>query len=307
LQCRLKIGGYALDRLAAASSWADKLGQEVWFSPALFDEGPAATLRYIVGAVRRGEVVWERPAGKIVFCVGPELMLFLNGFPPGRHLLDRLNNSKTREIVRSGSYRAPLIAFLVQALSAVRQVFHGPVAYAALPLDGIDWAPFDVAGIDHYWDVRIQDRYLERLQPFLASGKPVVVTGTGSRAYQGVHSSGTLGLRVIDPSSQFFQGLPVVGRLFKPRLKGTYIRDEGEQADRPTAVLGLFDAAGVNGVFLDTFVDYLAPYSPDLHHDLDMSALSLVKTFEHGNGSTSPDRPWETKEAFRAVAAYYSK
>jgi hypothetical protein len=36
-----------------------------------------------------------------------------------------------------------------------------------------------------------------------------------------------------------------------------------------------------------------------------MSALSLVKTYAHGHGTTYPDMSWEPKAAFHAVADYY--
>jgi hypothetical protein len=45
--------------------------------------------------------------------------------------------------------------------------------------------------------------------------------------------------------------------------------------------------------------------SEDPRYDLDMSALSLVKTYAGRHGTTYPDMPWEPKEAFRAVADYY--
>jgi len=182
------------------------------------------------------------------------------------------------------------------------------VAYAALPFEGVDWGPFDLVGVDHYWDERIEDQYVEMLHPFFATGKPVVVTGTGSRAYQGAHTSGTLGLGVVDPRSRFWHGLPVLGRFVRPHLKkGTCPRDEGAQARRLASVLELLDRAGVDGDFIDTFVDGPSPYSEEAHYDLDMSVLSLVKTYEHGHGSTYPEMSWEPKEAFRAVAAYYAR
>lgn len=308
LHCNaVKIGGRDLGRMATATVYALELGLEVWFSPALFDKSPPETLRYVAGAARAAGTIRAKTPGKLVFCVGQELILFMQGILPGRSLLERLNDPATREIIRAGRHRPALNAFLAQASSAVRQVFHGPVAYAALPWEGVEWGPFDFAGVDHYWDERIQDRYLEMLRPFFDSGKPVVVTGTGSRAYQGAHSSGTLGLGVVDFRSQFLHTLPGIGRFIRPHLKGSYVRDEGEQARRLTAVLGLLDGAGVDGVFLDSFVDYISPYSEVPRYDLDMSSLSLVKTYEHGHGTTYPDMTWEPKEAFRAVAEYYSK
>lgn len=79
------------------------------------------------------------------------------------------------------------------------------------------------------------------------------------------------------------------------------------QASRLATVLGLLDHAGVDGVFIDTFVDSISPYSDEPHYDLDMSALSLVKTHERGHGATYPEMPWDPKDSFRAVADYYSR
>ena len=307
LHCNaVKIGGRDPARIAAAAAQALELGLEVWFSPALFEKSPSDTLRFIVDAARVAETVRGIGRDKLVFCLGQELTLFMRGILPGHNLLQRFKDPANKEIIRTGSHRPQLNAFLAQASSTVREVFQGPVTYAALPWEGVDWSPFDMAGVDHYWDVRIQDRYLEMLQPFFASGKPVVVTGTGSRAYQGAHSTGTLGFGVIDPRTLFLHTLPLVGRFIRPRLKGSYVRDEGEQARRLTQVLSLLDEAHVAGVFVDTFVEYNSPYSEDPRYDLDMSALSLVKTYERGRGTTYPEMSWEPKQAFRAVAKYYS-
>jgi len=62
---------------------------------------------------------------------------------------------------------------------------------------------------------------------------------------------------------------------------------------------------GVEGAFVATFVEPIAPFNEVARYDLDMSALSLVKTFEKGRGTTYPDMTWEPKESFRSVANYY--
>jgi hypothetical protein len=38
-----------------------------------------------------------------------------------------------------------------------------------------------------------------------------------------------------------------------------------------------------------------------------MGALSLVKTYANGHGTTYPDLAWEPKRAFHAVADFYSE
>jgi hypothetical protein len=68
----------------------------------------------------------------------------------------------------------------------------------------------------------------------------------------------------------------------------------------------LLDQAGVDRAFVMSFSFPLAPYSEDPIHDLDATALSLVRTLPRGRrGRTYPDLGWEPKEAFHAIARYY--
>ena len=127
-----------------------------------------------------------------------------------------------------------------------------------------------------------------------------------------------------------------------PRTDGHYIRDEELQARELVDQLGALDAAGVEGAFVQTFVVPNSPYRPDPRYDTDMANFSLVKSFPEAetaeefrrqairgasemmgidldphvldgfsgptgeHGVTYPDLPWEPKESFRAVAAYYA-
>jgi hypothetical protein len=170
----------------------------------------------------------------------------------------------------------------------------------------VDWTPFDFIGVDHYRDARIKDRYADMLTPFVATGQPVVVTETGMRGYRGAETSGTLGFGVIDNRSLALHQVPLLGRLVKPKLNGEYVRDEGLQARELAELLAILDGAGVDGVFVNSFVEPLSPFSEDPRHDLDMSALSLVKSYPGRLGSTFPGLPWEPKEAFAAVAGCYA-
>ena len=67
----------------------------------------------------------------------------------------------------------------------MRQVFRGPVSYASLVWEAVDWTLFDFVGIDHYWQAKIEDQYLDLLKPAFSFGKPVVITEFGFRTYQG--------------------------------------------------------------------------------------------------------------------------
>jgi hypothetical protein len=248
----------------------------------------------------------QQVSAQIVFCPGGELSLFMRGIVPGRSIPERVANMIGAAKAGDHTHTERLNAFLGQASEAIRRVFGGPVSYAALVGESVDWSPFDFIGLDHYRDARIKDRYADMLQPFFGSGQPVVVTEVGMRGYRGAEDSGTLGFGVIDQRSQFLHQLPLVGRLVRARLNGEYVRDEGLQARELAEILGILDAAGVDGVFVSSFVEPLAPYSDDPRYDLDMSALSLVKSYTGRHGVSYPDMPWEPKEAFEVVAGCYA-
>ncbi len=59
------------------------------------------------------------------------------------------------------------------------RVYHGPLTYASLPWEAVDWNLFEFVGVDYYRDARTRDSYLDMLQPLFATGKPVVVTEMG--------------------------------------------------------------------------------------------------------------------------------
>ena len=68
-------------------------------------------------------------------------------------------------------------------------------------------------------------------------------------------------------------------------------------------MLGVLD---VDGAFVATFVEPVMTYSETPRYDLDMSSMSLVRTYGGGkHGATYPDMPWEPKASFKAVAGYY--
>ncbi len=57
----------------------------------------------------------------------------------------------------------------------------------------VAWGLFDHVGVDHYREARTKDRYVEMLQPSLATGKPVIVTEFGEAHLPGRQSLCALG------------------------------------------------------------------------------------------------------------------
>jgi hypothetical protein len=306
LHCNaIRICGRDLGRLMTAAVDALEVGLEVWLSPELWNKDPAPTLAYIGEAAVAAERLRRRWPDRLVFSVASEATLFVKGIVPGRTITKRVAN--LFQDVKSGNHIEPLKTFLVRANDTARKGFHGQVTYAALPFEPVDWSLFDIVGVDHYRDARIRDRYVEMIEPLFSFRKPVVVTEFGMRSYQGAESSGSLGFGIVDNRSQFLHHFPLVGPFIRPRLKkGLHIRDEALQSREIAETLAILDAAGVDGAFVCTFVDPIAPFSEEAPYDLDMSSLSLVKTYEHGHGTTYPDMAWEPKDSFRAVAGYYA-
>jgi hypothetical protein len=304
LHCNaVKICGRDIERLTVAAEAALALDLEVWFSPELWDADPGATLAHITAAAEAAERLRRRWADRLVFSVATESTLFMRGIIPGRSVRRRLANLP--RALRARQHVTPLREFLASASRDVRRIFDGPLTYAALPFEPVDWELFDIVSIDHYREARTEAGYVDRLQPLFARGKPVVITEHGMRTYRGADRDGNLGTGITDPTTARLHLVPLVGRLIRPRVKGHHVRDEAFQARRIVEDLTILDAAGIDGAFVCTFVEPLSTHDPDPRHDLDMSALSLVKTYAHGHGSTYPDMSWEPKKAFHAVADFY--
>lgn len=304
LNCNaVRLIGRDVDRLVGVAERALALGLEVWLSPALWGRSADETLHYDVSAAERAERLRRQHPDRFVLVLGSELTIFMHDIVPGRDFAARTREAFTR--MKAGDHSADdrLNDFLGRASTAVRGVYHGPLTYASLIWEDVDWDRFDLIGVDHYRDARIKDRYAEMLQPLLALGKPVINTEFGMRTYRGAESDGTLGSGIADQTRVVLHYLlPFV----RERLNGDYDRDEAMQARELVETLTILDAAGVDGAFVAEFVTAGATFSEEPRHDLDMNAFGLVKTYRHGKGTTYPDMNWEPKQSFHAVADYYA-
>ncbi len=330
LHCNaVKITGSDIGRLTTSSRAALKQGLEVWFSPTVWDKAQDATQALIVKAAREAEKLNQEYPDKVVFVVGGEFTLFIDGIVKGRNVMERMANvakgfgrqrqpgqqpvDPTGSIARlkAAEHNRLLERFLHDVADSVRRVFHGKITYASLVWESVNWGLFDFVGIDHYRAARIKDRYVDMLRPAFGSEKPVVITEFGVQTYEGAEVNGAgLGGDIIERKSQFFHyKLPLLGRLARPKLtSGKHVRDEGLQARELVNQLTILDGAGVYGAFVSTFVEQTKPYDVDPRHDLDMGSFSLVKYFEGGkkHGTTYPEMRWEPKASFKAVSDYYS-
>jgi hypothetical protein len=313
LHCNaVRICGRDLRRLLTAAEFGLNLGLEVWLSPTLWNCTAEETAAYVARAATAIEPLRQRWPQNVVLIVGSETTLFSRGIIPGRSLPARMNSPSLIPMVKSGQHNAPLNAFLARLAAAARKNYRGRLTYASLVWEAVDWSPFDFVSVDHYRNAKIEDRYLELLQPSFQHGKPVVITEFGYDTMEaGPMSEGFLGSAglkpsIIDTRSQFLHQLPVVGRLVRPHLSGQYVRNEAWQARKLVEQLGILEKAGIDGAFVSQFISQITPYDPDPQYDLDMACSSLVKYYEHGRGTTYPDMPWEPKESFWAVSKFYA-
>lgn len=238
------------------------------------------------------------------------------GIVEGGSVFERLEHPDFWKRIQAGEHNRPLNAFLAEAAERVRGVFHGPVTYASVPLETVEWSRFDFVSVDLYRGTELKDRFTDVLHRYFAFERPVAITEFGCCTYQGAADAGGRGFAILDISAPGQDSTP-------PRLNGLYVRDETEQAHDLTDMLSIFDAAGVDATFVMTFVAPLNPTSDDPLYDLDMASYSLVKSFggrlgllstahpeapwdRNRLGTTYPGMPWEPKKSFGAVADFYA-
>jgi hypothetical protein len=199
-----------------------------------------------------------------------------------------------------------LRAFITDAVTAARRSYHGPLTYCAVPFEDLDWTPFDIVGVNLYRNPATERGYAAVLDRLTATGKPVAVTELGYAACRDADNPEFLSTFNATPLSIAGSRLPGIGRHLRPRVRAIHPRDESAQARMLIDQLTDLDRRGVAGAFVMSFSFPLAPYDEDPRHDIDATALSIVRTLRRGrHGTTYPDMPWEPKEAFHALAAFY--
>jgi hypothetical protein len=295
----VRVVGGDPDRLEQAAGLAADLGLEVWFSPYPLERTAEEMLALFADCAERAERLRQRGA-EVVFVAGAEMSIMNPGFLPGGTADERVALLSRPDRLREhiGAVGARVNDFLGKAAAVVRERFGGRLTYAAVPLDAVDWTPFDIVSLDLYRSAEIADRFADGVRALVAQGKPVAITEFGSATYKGAGAAGARGLEIVqhDPDS----GRPL-------RLNGEYARDEEGQAAYLRELLEVFDAGGVDTAFVFLFALHSHPHRPDgdPRDDLDLASYGIVKVLEDGHGDAYPDMPWEPKAAFRAVAEYY--
>jgi hypothetical protein len=296
LHCNtVRVTGGDPERLEIAAAHAADAGLEVWFSPFTGDLTTDELLAVLADCAGRAERLLRRGA-EVVLVTGAELSLFTKGFLPGDTLEQRLallaDPQRLRELLPAIPPR--INDFLGRAVAVVRERLGGKVSYASIWYERVDWAPFDFVGVDAYRSAGVAGRYREGIRALVAQGKPVAITEFGCATHRGAADKGARGMEIVE-----YDGARPV------RVNDDYVRDEGEQAAHLRGLLEIFDAEGVDTVFVYTFANYHLPHRANPREDLDKASFGVVKVLEDRPGRAYPGMAWEPKAAFTAVADYY--
>jgi hypothetical protein len=287
------IGGDP-ERIEAAATIAVDLGLEVWFSPYPLELNTAEMLALFADCAERAERVRRRGDGEVVFVTGAELSVMNHGFLPAGSQDERMallaQPHRLREVI--GEVGARINEFLAEAVATVRKRFGGPVTYASVPIDRVDWTPFDIVSMDVYRNDEIAATFAETFAAGMRSpalqGKPVAITEFGCATYRGAGDRGAHGLEIVE----YGEDGPI-------RLTGRYERDEPGQAAYLRELLEVFDAAGVDAAFVFLFAlqDHPHRTDGDPRDDLDLASYGITRVLDDGS--------WQPKAAFHAIAGHY--
>ncbi len=287
LHCNaVRICGLDIERLMTTAQDALTLGLEVWLSPEMWDKSPEETLQYLTKAAKLAEPLRQQWPEKLVFSIGSELTLFMQGIVEGDNFMERMNNPTFWENLKAGKHNKRLNEFLSKANKSVREVFHGPLTYFSVPIETVEWTPFDYVGVDFYRDMRIKDVYGKMVKGYLAYNKPVMIGEFGCCTYQGADKLGGNGFIIVFGMMSDYLNLDKVlpqgiNEMIKipAQVNGHYIRDEELQAREITDQLAELDDAGVEGAFVFTFISSNSLYNENPRYDSDMASYSLVKSY----------------------------
>jgi hypothetical protein len=304
----VRITGGDPDRLEIAARHAADAGLDIWWCPFTNGLTQGALLDLLADCAARAERLRQSGA-HVVLLTGSELSLFTVGFLPGATLDERLallaDPLRMRPLI--GEVRARVNAFLHQAVNVVRARFGGPVSYASLPLEGVDWSRFDIIASDAvYRSAATAANFRDLVHTYVAQGraqgKPVAATEFGCMTFRGA----------ADLASDIHT-LITWGDDGRPeRLNGEYARDEAEQATYLRELLEVFASEGIDAAFVYTFARYDLPHRDDPRMDFDRVSRGVVKVLNPQGGAGDaggrryPDMPWEPKAAFDALAECYS-
>ncbi|ALE74832.1 MULTISPECIES: hypothetical protein [unclassified Pseudonocardia] len=293
----VRITGGVPDRLETAARHAAAVGLEVWYCPFTHDLTTDELLEFLLDAAERAERI-RREGADIRLLTGSEISIMTIGLMPGRTLAERsavlTDPARVRDVLPGVQRRTN--ALLARAVDGARERFGGLIGYASLPMEGVDWTPFDFIATDAgYRDAGNAAALPANLATMTSLGTPFAVTEFGCAPFTGAADRGSRGDIVAydDQSGQ------------ATHLTETVERNEPEQAAYLLDLLDVYDSGGVDTAFVYTFASRHLPTSEHPEQDFDLGSFGIVTILPDGRtGNAYPGMPWEPKAAFTALAEY---
>jgi hypothetical protein len=78
------------------------------------------------------------------------------------------------------------------ASSVARSAFHGPITYASILIEAVDWTPFDIVSVDYYRCKRSRSSYGERVNLYFATGNLWALRGSGAERRRAPRTKGVV-------------------------------------------------------------------------------------------------------------------
>ncbi|WP_152366052.1 hypothetical protein [Microlunatus speluncae] len=281
------IGGDP-DQLADAAAAVIDAGLDVWIRPHLLDRPWSDLLDQLRRVGRAAERLRQRFPDRVTLLVGSEFSHTARGIVPGSWSYLRLRIIlRAHRLLRRRIDRR-LDQLLDRAAVTARDVFSGPVSYAAASWEEVDWTRFDAVGVSLYRSGTDDEAYARRVAALVRDhDRPVIITEFGCGAFAGAERRGPGSFRIVN----WFTDPPVI--------RDDHPRDEETQARYLGELIDLFAETGVAGCFVFTYAMRGFPRRDDPRVDLDKAGFGIVAVPEDGE-----PRP---KAAFHQVARQYGE
>jgi hypothetical protein len=293
LHCRnVAIYGSVPEQLVAGLDTAADLGFDIRLQTRLNFIPQAEMVDRLTSLAAEAERVRQHGIS-IVLDVGCEYLIFSDDLLKGDNFAEKIGSISAPDF-DWGKVLQHMADMLTSLSETARANFGGAIAYSDTPDKPVElWGPFDIIGIDHYLSSANAATYVETIDTFAQSGKPVWVDEFGCPAWKGASDDTGMAWNIVD------------GEANPPHIKEGIVRDEDEQARSILDALGLIDQSMAERAYLNEFITAEAVYSDDPLTDWDLTGYGIVTVF--GEDSEHPYETtgyWEKKVAFDQVAAW---
>jgi hypothetical protein len=160
----VRVSGNDPDRLTIAGAAALDAGLDLWYSPIPMDLAPDEFIAFLTDCATRAETLRQQTEQEVVLVLGCELSIFCKGFVPGE-----TNAERIAVMTDPATWTDPAKMLELQAgmarwgevqnrlVEAAREAFNGRITYAAGMWEDVDWALYDIVGVDAYRDAQNKD------------------------------------------------------------------------------------------------------------------------------------------------------